>query len=156
MGGPSDRHTIAVQRALLSTLGLVVLVAMLGACGGSGGDKTLSKGEYADAVTRLCATNARQLQRLVLSGGGDFLARRGDEFLLVANKNIARLERLRPPPELESKARLLVADARATRDKLVALIRLAKKRPGVDLGTGTLIDSRRRMIAVASSIGAIC
>jgi hypothetical protein len=146
-----------LSRALICTLGLVALAVTLGGCGSNGSDRAFSREEYAAAVTRICASNASELQRLVETSGGNVLARKGDEFVQVTNKNLARLKRLRPPPELERKAHRLVIDAEATRDRLIVVVRAAKKHPGdVNLGSSGLIESRRRTIEAANALGASC
>jgi tripartite-type tricarboxylate transporter receptor subunit TctC len=142
---------------LISVVGLVAAATAVAGCGSDNGDKTLSSEEYAAAVTRLCTTSAGELRRLVVASGGNFLVRKGDQFTELANKNVARLKDLRPPPELERKAQALVVAAEATRDRLVVVVRAAKKRPGsVNLGSSGLIDTRRRMIEAASALGATC
>jgi hypothetical protein len=129
----------------------------VGGCGNDRSDKVLSSDEYAAAVTRICASNAGELQRLVLTSPGNFLARKGDKFVAVTNRNLARLKSLRPPPELEGKASRLIADAEAARDRLVVVVGAAKKHPAnVNLGNSALLDARRRMIRSASDVGASC
>ena len=142
----------------ISAIGLAALAATVAGCGGGGGgDKTLSSEEYAAALTKLCTSNAQTLRTLVAASGANFLVRKGDEFVAIASRNITKLESLRPPPELESKAQQIVAEAEATRDRLIVLVRAAKKHPGsADLTDDKLLDSRRRMIDTASSIGASC
>ena len=139
----------------MSAIGLAALAVTVGGCGG--GDKTLSSKEYAAAITQICASNAERLQTLVAASGTNFLARKGDEFVAIAGKNITKIKNLRPPPELEDKAHQLVTQAEATRDRLIVLIRAAKKHPGsADLGDTKLIDSRRRMLDTAAAVGASC
>jgi hypothetical protein len=142
---------------LTSALALVVLAGALAGCGSGGGDKTLTKEEYAADVTQLCASNATELRKLVLSGGGNFLARKGDRFLATVDKSLATLKTLKPPRELEAKADQLVVHSQATRDLLVKVIHQAKKNPGsVNLGSSGLIDSRRKVIEAATAVGATC
>jgi len=130
---------------------------MVAGCGNGGGDKAPSAERYAAAVTRICTANAREFQKLVKASTGDFLASEGDKFVEVSNRNIAKLKRLRPPPELESKAQRLIAYAEATRDQLSKLVDIAKRRPGtVGLGSGTLLETRRQTIDAASAVGANC
>ena len=150
---PSPRLIVP---AFICALGLVVLATTAAGCGGGRGDKTLSSEGYAAAVTRLCASNGRELGAL-FDPRPNFLARKGDALVEVAGRNIARLKRLRPPPELERKSRVLILDAEATHDRLIRIVQIAKKRPGaVDLANKTLIDARRRMIRAASAVGAVC
>jgi hypothetical protein len=133
----------------------VALAVTVAGCGG--GDKTLSSEEYADALTQICTSNAERLQTLVAASGTHFLARKGDEFVAIASKNITKIKNLRPPPDLEDKAHQLVTQAEATRDRLIVLVRAAKKHPGsADLGDTKLLNSRRRMIETARAIGASC
>ncbi len=137
-----------------SAIALVLAVTLAG-CGGGG--KTLSSEEYADALTQICTANAERLQTLVAASGTNFLARKGDEFLAIASRNITKLKSLRPPTELASKAHQLITQAETTRDRLIVLVRAAKKHPGsADLGDTKLLNSRRRMIETASAIGASC
>jgi hypothetical protein len=153
----ADRARRAIARALIAVLALGALATTLGGCGNDRSDKVLSSEEYAAAVTRICASNAGELRRLVLTSPGNFLARKGDKFVEVTNRNIGRLKRLRPPPELERKAGRLIVDAEAARDRLVVVVSVAKKHPGnLNLGNSALIDARRRMIRSASAVGATC
>jgi hypothetical protein len=139
----------------ISAIALVALAVAVGGCGGD--DETLSSEEYAAAVTHICTSNAQELRTLVAASGTNFLARKGDEFLAIASRNITKLKSLRPPPELASKAHQLITQAETTRDRLAVIVRVAKKHPGsVDLGDTKLIDSRRRMLETASAIGASC
>ena len=136
---------------------LGALAIVVGGCGGGSSDKTLSSEEYAAAITQICTSSAKKLRTLVAASGTNFLLRKGDEFVAYASRNITRLRSLSPPPELESKAHQLVADAKATRDRLIVVVRAAKKHPGsVDLGDTKLLTSRHRMIETANSIGATC
>lgn len=138
-------------------LGLVAVAIAVGGCGNGHSNNALSSDEYADAVTHICTSSGTELRRLVVASRGNFLVRKGDAFVEIADRNLTRLKSLRAPPELEQKARLLVADAEATRDRLVSLIRAAKKKPGsVDLGSSALIETRRRMIEAATAVGATC
>jgi hypothetical protein len=152
---PRGRLYVVRNVALISAL-LAFAIPFAG-CGGSDGDKTLSSEEYAAAVTQICTSSAGKLRSLLAASGTSFLVSKGDEFAAYASRNITKLKSLRPPPELESKAHQIVADAEATRDRLIVVVRAAKKHPGsVDLGDTKLLTARHRMIETANSIGATC
>jgi hypothetical protein len=146
-----------VPRSSLSVLGLVVLATTVAGCGGGGGDKALSSGEYAAAVTRLCTSNATVVQRLVVTSGGNLPALKADKIVDTATENIAKLKSLRPPGELEHKAGRLIVSAEAARDRLRVVVAAARKHSGnIDLGNTALIEAHRRVVASASAVGATC
>lgn len=84
---------------------LVVAGAAVLAAGCGGGGKSLSKGDYASKLNRLCGSSADQFRELHLDlTVGDWKAR-GADVVNIDQSFLTKFDQLTPPDELKDAAR---------------------------------------------------
>jgi hypothetical protein len=92
-----------VRRAALFGVALATMVAVAG-CGG-GGKKTLTKEQYASALSTLCLSGSDQIRELHLDNTVASWKADGDDVLKIEQAFKDKLAALSPPAEIENAAR---------------------------------------------------
>jgi len=135
----------------INRLGVVALLAIaavlvLSSCGG-GGDKRLTKEQFAVKANALCATFSKQVNSL------DQLTLRIDLYRKLiphAQELIAGLKKLKPPADEEADVKKAIALNERQLDRARAIIAALKKRAG-----STVIQLETQGFTTQSEIGKI-